>query len=436
MTDPWKERTMRCRRLWILATLTALVLPLLTTTVARAATPNVGASATAAARTVTAVKGDWPQDRHDPAHTSFNRDERQISPNNVGRLRVAWQQPGLISTPLETLEGDVGTPIVAGGTAFVPKSNFDAGVGALAAYDARTGRPKWQVRTACVVGQALHAGLLLVGQVGCRPSSFSSDLMALDPATGNQLWRISDREQTSAPTAADGVVYVSSANEDVITPLTHEVRAVDARTGQIKWTVETSQRSGQPTAVAGRILFCSGSTLSAVAAANGSPRWHAVLADDQCGDAVPTVSGGIVYLQTASEGIAGDGVCHLHAFRLQDGSSLWQRVAACNGDVAVAHGRVFTSAADFTLLALDATTGARAWISADRLNAGGTPTVANHVLYAQTTEGFAAYRVSDGARRLLVPLRGLGQPVVAHGFVYVGKVTTSSEGSVLQALHK
>jgi hypothetical protein len=61
--------------------------------------------------------------------------------------------------------------------------------------------------------------------------------------------------------------------------------------------------------------------------------------------------------------------------------------------------------------------------------------VANHVLYAQTTDGFAAYRTSDGARRLLLPLRGLGQPVVAHGFVFVGKVTASLEGSVLQALH-
>ncbi len=356
-------------RALVVATLTVLVLPLVTTTAARAALPDVGASATTAARTVTAVKGDWPQGRHDPARTSFNPDERQVSPNNVARLHVAWEQPGRISTPLETVEGNVGTPIVADGTAFVPKSNNEAGVGALAAYDARTGRPKWQVRTDCVVGQALHAGLLLVGQIGCCLSSFSSDLMALDPATGTQLWRIADREQTSAPTAADGVVYVSSANEDVISPLTHQVRAVDARTGQIKWTVPTSERSGQPTAVAGRILFCSGATLVAATAAGGSPLWSAALTGDRCGNAVPTVWGGIVYVQTAFEGIVGDGVCHLHALRLEDGSSLWQRVAACDGGVAVAYGRVFTSAADFALLALDATTGAQAWASADRRDA-------------------------------------------------------------------
>jgi outer membrane protein assembly factor BamB len=427
---------MRCRRLWALATLTALVLTLLATTAAWAALPGVGASASNAARTVTVVKGDWPQGRHDPAHTSFNPDERQISPKNVGHLRVAWEQPGLISTSFETVAGDVRTPIVADGTAYVPKSNPDAGVGALAAYDARTGRPEWEVGTDCVVGQALHAGLLIVGQVGCRPSSFSSDLMALDPATGNQVWRISDREQTSAPTAADGVVYVSSANEEVTLPLTHEVRAVDARTGRIKWTVPTSERSGQPAAVGGRILFCSGATLFAVAAADGSPLWGAALAGDVCGGASPTVSGGIVYVQTAFEGALGDGVCHLHAFRVEDGSPLWQRVAACDGGVAVAYGRVFTSAADLTLVALDSTTGAQAWASADRLNAGGTPTVANRVVYAQTMGGFAAYRASDGARRLLLPLRGSGQPVVAHGFVYVDKVTAPFEGSVLQALHK
>jgi hypothetical protein len=58
---------MRCRRLWLLATLTALV-PLLATTAAWAAVPDVGASATTAARTVTVVKGDWAQGRHDPAH--------------------------------------------------------------------------------------------------------------------------------------------------------------------------------------------------------------------------------------------------------------------------------------------------------------------------------------------------------------------------------
>jgi hypothetical protein len=73
---------MRYRRRWLMAALTALVLTLVAATPARAV-----------------VKGDWPQGRHDPAHTSFNPDERQLSPKNVGRLRVAWEQPGLITTP-------------------------------------------------------------------------------------------------------------------------------------------------------------------------------------------------------------------------------------------------------------------------------------------------------------------------------------------------
>jgi outer membrane protein assembly factor BamB len=195
------------------------------------------------------------------------------------------------------------------------------------------------------------------------------------------------------------------------------------------------ERSGQPTAVGGRILFCSGPTLFAVAAADGSPLWSVTFTDDRCGSASPTVAGGIVYLQTGSEGAFGDGVCHLRALRLEDGSPLWQRVAACDGGVAVAYGRVFTSAADLTLLALDATTGTQAWASTDTLNSAGPPTVANGVVYAPTTGGLGAYRASDGARRLLLAPPRSRQPVVARGFVYVRAETSSFEQSVLQALH-
>ena len=390
--------------------------------------------ATTPARAV--VKSDWPQGRHDPAHTSFNPDERQLSPNNVGRLRVAWEQPGLITTPVQTIPAHVGPPIVADGTAYVPMVNGEAGIGGLAAYDARTGAPKWGVSGLCVAGLALHAGLLIVGQSGCHASSGRSALVALDPATGNQVWRISDREVTGAPTAADGVVYVSTGNGIVVQPVTWEVRAVDARTGQIKWTVPTAEPSGQPTAVEGRILFCSGPTLFAVAAADGSPLWSVTFTDDRCGTASPTVSGGVVYLQTASEGAFGDGVCHLRALSAQDGSPLWQHVAACDGGVAVASGRVFTSAADLTLLALDATTGTQAWASTDTLSSDTPPpTVANGVVYAPTAAGSGAYRASDGARRLLLAPSRSRQPVVAHGFVYVRAETSSFEQSVLQALH-
>jgi outer membrane protein assembly factor BamB len=408
---------MRGRRRWALAALTALVLTLVATTPARAV-----------------VKGDWPQGRRDPAHTSFNPDERQLSPENVGRLRVAWEQPGLITTPFQTIPANVGTPIVADGTVYVPMLNGEAGIGGLAAYDAKTGAPRWGVSGGCPQGLALHAGLLIVGQSGCRASSGRSDLMALDPATGNQVWRISDREVTGAPTVADGVVYVSTGNGIVVTPVTWEVRAVDARTGQIKWTVPTAELSGQPTAVGDRILFCSGPTLFAVAAADGSPLWSVTFTDDWCGRASPTVSGGIVYLQP--EGAFGDGVCHLRALRLEDGSPLWQHVAACDGGVAVAYGRVFTSAADHTLLALDATTGTQAWASTDTLSSDTPPpTVANGVVYATTAAGLGAYRASDGARRLLLAPPRSRQPVVAHGFVYVRAETSSFEQSILQALH-
>ena len=184
--------------------------------------------------------------------------------------------------------------------------------GTLTALDPETGASIWSAEgNCCVVNQSPVVD-------GSRVFQMRDDhtLTAYDTQTGEQLWRI--RAFSVGTLAASYGMLFYSYYPDVV--------ALDQATGSQLWTapVATSARAGSP-AVANGLVFVTQSNLWALDAATGSPVWSA-----QAASAVgPTVANGVVYASNQSG--------EWDAFDERDGSLLWSVTVGtgCFGDCTV-----------------------------------------------------------------------------------------------------
>ncbi|MFF4079414.1 PQQ-binding-like beta-propeller repeat protein [Streptomyces sp. NPDC001777] len=159
----------------------------------------------------------------------------------------------------------------------------------LYALDAGTGKRRWAfpmldgVNSAPVVAN----GLVHIS---------SSRLYAVNAATGKQRWsrtgikykKLPGHRSFSAPTVADGVVYVGDSIEYLF--------ALDAATGKKRWAFETENSVFPAAAVADGVVYVGSedSNLYAVDARTGKKRWAF---DTGAGlGASPTVVGDVVYV--------------------------------------------------------------------------------------------------------------------------------------------
>jgi outer membrane protein assembly factor BamB len=109
-----------------------------------------------------------------------------------------------------------GLPLIIGDTIFVSSNGF-AGAYTVA-LDAQSGQELWMTKTGDFSAEmpALFGEALLVG-------SDNGDLLALDPATGTERWRIpvSNRievalDQSSPPLTANGLIFVRNEIGSVV----------------------------------------------------------------------------------------------------------------------------------------------------------------------------------------------------------------------------
>ncbi len=211
---------------------------------------------------------DWPSygrtsygDRHSPL--------RQITPQNVSTLEVAWRfhtgegAPAFKTRAPTALEV---TPLVFRGTMYLSTP-----LGRVFALDPTTGAQRWvydpQVDRTINFGDFANRGVALWLDTTAPSASrcplrlfvatIDTRLIALDAATGspcsdfgqqgtvqlrnglrNAPANASEYEETSPPTVVGGVVVVGSAVADNnrIDAASGEVRGFDARTGALRWT--------------------------------------------------------------------------------------------------------------------------------------------------------------------------------------------------------
>jgi outer membrane protein assembly factor BamB len=215
---------------------------------------------------------------------------------------------------------------------------------------------------------AVADGLVFVGD------GFQSELLALDAATGAELWRFTpaarglfaldavsgaerwhvatDQLVHTTPAVADGAVYFSDYDDLLY--------AIDAASGTERWRVQVgvdANRVVQPgtmipwhqssAAVAGGVVYAAGwdGTLVAVDAASGTERWRAEISFGVYSS--PALAGGVLYIGGM------DGT--LHAFDTATGQPRW--AVGVDGPIGsspvVTGGAVFVLRGDGALLRFD-----------------------------------------------------------------------------------
>ena len=162
----------------------------------------------------------------------------QINADNVGQLGLAW------SADLDTARGQEATPLVIDG-----KIYFTTAWSKAKAYDALSGKLLWDfdpkvpgetgVKACCDVvnrGMAAWGDKLYFGTLDGR-------LIALDRATGKQVWSTVTVDQTKpytitgAPRAVGGLIVIGNGGAEM--GVRGYVTAYDAQTGKQVWRFYT-----------------------------------------------------------------------------------------------------------------------------------------------------------------------------------------------------
>jgi outer membrane protein assembly factor BamB len=182
----------------------------------------------------------WPMQGHDAQVSNFNPDERAIGPATIGRLHPIWSASG------------VGDAIAVGGQVYALLGSPPT---ELAALDGRTGR-RLRVWTAArlrltgrrvtPIGDQLQTlayvdGRIIVGA--------TTEVVAIDPVTGRETWRVSGGAFTL--TVSGGVVYTGKGVcENPCGSLA--TYAIDARSGRVLWR-HPQGSDGHPVIVGNRL---------------------------------------------------------------------------------------------------------------------------------------------------------------------------------------
>jgi alcohol dehydrogenase (cytochrome c) len=189
---------------------------------------------------------NWPMYGGDSGNTRFST-SNQINAGNVNKLKVQW------ALQLGTNRSQESTPILVGDTLFVtssfgPKNTF--------AVDAKTGQVKWTYQpdipkgieqyACCDVnnrGVAHADGRIFVGRLDAH-------VVALDAKTGKELWKtqVVDYTQgaviTSPPTLVKNLVITGFGGGEY--GVRGAIVALDQATGKEVWRTQTVPQPGEP----------------------------------------------------------------------------------------------------------------------------------------------------------------------------------------------
>jgi len=210
-------------------------------------------------------------------------------------------------------------------------------------------------------GSAMGGGLAL-GDGKLFATTTHGELVALDPASGQVLWRQGFNSAVNgAPTVANGQVFVNTGASVAY--------AVNTDTGRIAWRVAGLSSHvgvsgvGAPAVSGNTVVFpLANRSLVSLDTGDGAVKWVARVAGERRGSGrgvlsaftgEPVVSGGVVYAATA----AGEAV----AVRLNDGDLLWEAEEGAQGSLAVAGGSVYFVTDQAKLVRLSARDGSKIW---------------------------------------------------------------------------
>ncbi|WP_323677505.1 PQQ-binding-like beta-propeller repeat protein [Halorubellus sp. PRR65] len=332
---------------------------------------------------------DWPQFQADAGNRGYVQDA--VGPTESPDL--AWQVNA----------GGDGAAVMDG----VAYTGFD-----LTAVDAASGESLFETYTGRTT-PAVGDGVAFVGN--------DDALVAVETDGGDTAWEVAVEGTVTAPTLADGSVYVGAVDE-YEDGFTVGVHAFDADDGSRRWLTETDVGVERPVACDGdRVLAAlGGRTLVALDAGDGRERWRV---DGVSRFSAPTLVDDTVY-------IVGDGDREnaLLALDATDGSVQWSFALGGDGHVspAVTEDRVYVGTTeDQAMYAVDRADGTRWWRASIDGWALGSPAVTADTVYVGTRNGTVhALAVGDAAERFVVDL---GSETVASPAVASGRLLVSTD---------
>lgn len=316
---------------------------------------EVGAEATPANRAepirlpAARANASWPQAPVTPA-------TRTAHPALGGSLSLAWSAP--IGEGDKRKQRITAAPVVEGGRVFTLDSS------AQVTATTTGGATAWTYNLTPLrdnVGEASGGGLAVGGGRLYVTSGFGR-VVALDPATGREIW-VQDLGNTGTGTPAyrDGLVYLVAGDQTAW--------AIEADNGRIRWQLDSVQdvnnvAGGPAPAVTDKAaIFAFGSgEVTAAFRKGGLTLWNAAVAGSRPGRARsdieditggPVVDGNVVYV--------GNFTGSLVALNADSGDRIWTVREGTSAPVWPAGGSVFAITDLGELVRLDASDGSRIW---------------------------------------------------------------------------
>ena len=145
----------------------------------------------------------WTQDGYGPGHTGYNPTESVINTGSIAKLKLRWATTASLEP--EGCEPTPQPPLVLDGRMFLLDS------GGISGYDDKTGKKLWS--SAGVFdgfGMAVAGGRVLGTEINCfSNSNYDTNVVALDPKTGQELWNQIQGYSINNSVADAGVFVVS-----------------------------------------------------------------------------------------------------------------------------------------------------------------------------------------------------------------------------------
>jgi outer membrane protein assembly factor BamB len=258
------------------------------------------------------------------------------------------------------------SPAISAGVLFV--GGRADGVPTILALDALTGQERWRAAFKCATVSSetycsVRSAPIVVNDfvIAATPA----DLVALDATTGAERWRVAGRAIFGSPAFAGGSIVVRQQRE---------VIAIDPANGQQLWSTDVAEVGGGPVLSHFMVIVDTGEKkhLIALNESTGAEAWNVSL-DGYATE--PAIAGDLLIVATRQSE-------QLIALDVVTGQERWKidlddRVY---GSPIVA-GNVVLLTADDRLLAFDAATGAELWSLEIAKFTTASLTIANGVIY-------------------------------------------------------
>lgn len=333
----------------------------------------VVAALVAASMSTPAHANSWPQDGYDPGHSGYNPAESVINASSVATLKPRWTVKPVVGVP--GCQPPPVAPIVLGDRMFL----LDGG--GISGYDVKSGKRLWTYRAGYFEGSGISVvnGLILGTELNCfSQSDATTNVVAVNPKTGKELWHVAQGWSTDTY-AGDAGVFVVSGFCGVCGDAQSGVTAFRVSDGKRLWGRENAVLAG-PVAAAGKVLLRSTvkDETEAVNIKTGDPVWGAPDISS-----VHAASGGRFFVWSATG---------LRAVPTGGGEELW-RIKGEAGDLATDGRRVFVASAN-RINAYRADTGKLAWTRA--VPAPSDPIRAGGLLYARSKKSLVILSAATG----------------------------------------